>query len=579
MNKIFEMSNVGANYENTALETHLQYAERTQSDIRFDQLPEKSPGGTLIASYRDQQDRLHTIFSEPTHSLIIGATRCGKTTGVVLPNLFAIAMQKNPPSFLATDPKGEITRACFHACLSNGVMPIIFNLRDEKKSEAWNALLQTYKWYQEAHELLRQVEAYKEDDKYYAVFKGTVYTSEKELHRHLEAERDILLYTVYQAIDDICFKTIPIKSSDPYWDTSARSALQAILYGMLEDSRPETVDNRTLITEDTFSFRTAMDIFASFGAGSGNSSNSVDNGFFTSRPVESKARQLAQNSILVEALTTRACIKSCFEAGMSAKKEYVTKLLTSCNSIDLEMLADESTPVAIFVIYRDEVRTSYDTVRDFIVAVKDKLIEVADESQNQRLSRPFIFMLDEFGNLPTITDFDTAISACGGRNIWFQIVLQSYAQLDNNYGKDAAQIIRDNLNLHMFLGTNNIATASAFSAECGKRTIVSPRCIFAGDKETITAPYLEEVAVVPVSVLNTMDIGECYVTMLKGKSVIHSHLERSYLCKEFNLPKMNLKDYHPSVNVFDKRYVYSPDDKETETNPGRRNKPNWSMFF
>ncbi len=56
--------------------------------------------------------------------------------------------------------------------------------------------------------------------------------------------------------------------------------------------------------------------------------------------------------------------------------------------------------------------------------------------KGSQLKRPFYFLLDEFGNLPKFNDFDKVISACGGRNIWFLLILQSYAQLDHIYKKE-----------------------------------------------------------------------------------------------------------------------------------------------
>ena len=54
------------------------------------------------------------------------------------------------------------------------------------------------------------------------------------------------------------------------------------------------------------------------------------------------------------------------------------------------------------------------------------------------------------------------------------LILQSYAQLYNIYGKETAEIIKDNLNAHIFFGTNNPETKREFSEECGKKTIISP---------------------------------------------------------------------------------------------------------
>jgi type IV secretory pathway TraG/TraD family ATPase VirD4 len=47
-------------------------------------------------------------YNPGCHMLVYGMSRSGKTTGYVLPTIFANAYSKEKPCFIVTDPKGEL---------------------------------------------------------------------------------------------------------------------------------------------------------------------------------------------------------------------------------------------------------------------------------------------------------------------------------------------------------------------------------------------------------------------------------------------------------------------------------------
>lgn len=173
---------------------------------------------------------------------------------------------------------------------------------------------------------------------------------------------------------------------------------------------------------------------------------------------------------------------------------------------------------------------------------------------------PFYFMLDEFGNFPALRDFDTTISACAGRNIYFTLVIQSYAQLNNVYGKDVAEIILDNLNVKIFLGSNNYDTLQQFSRECGEMTRISPLSALNGSGSEIEHyDYeLETIPLITRSRLSCFEPGEGVVLEANCDHVLLSRLERYYLCPEFSsLPIASEHEYTCTVNPFDERYLFA----------------------
>ena len=74
--------------------------------------------------------------------------------------------------------------------------------------------------------------------------------------------------------------------------------------------------------------------------------------------------------------------------------------------------------------------------------------------------------MDEFANCPPLADIEAMVSVARSRGMRFQFFIQSFAQLDNIYGKDVAQIILDNCGL-VYLKTNTQAQAEAIIKTMG----------------------------------------------------------------------------------------------------------------
>ena len=384
-------------------------------------------------------------------------------------------------------------------------------------------------------------------------FRGVIYDDQEELDRVIKEAQERYLDEVEKGITALTASVIPgTNQKDPFWDDSARDLLKALLYGMLEDIEAG------IITEENFCFDTALRIFDNFT----DSNTDYDGGYFSNRPIaKSRAHQLARKCVIEQAPITRRCISSEFAAKMNKFRDTAVRRITSANTFEMREL-DDGEPTVIFISYKDEESLHYEVISMFLTNLYTELIAVA-RRKGTSLQRPFYFLLDEFGNLPQFNDFDKVISACAGRNIWFLLILQSYAQLNNVYGQETAEIIKDNLNTHIFFGTNNPETKREFSEECGKKTIISPVSALNGSGESIERYEKDTVALVPVSALTKLATGQCIVTQMR-EDVLWSYFERSYTCPEF---QYEVSDPHMRpVNrcFFDEKYTYDPDKKRVE---------------
>lgn len=496
--------------------------------------------------------KLMQIYSTvENHVAVIASTRLGKTTSYVIPTIISFAKQKIKRSMIISDPKGELYRYTAATLRAQGYKIKLLNFRDYLHSECWNPLTPLFRKYRRAVSVADEVKLVETENGARNEFRGIVYENQQELNRAVELAGNMLMDEVGNDIDTIAAMFMATQDlKDPYWDNSAREVFKAFLWAMLEDSNKE----ENPITEDTFSFSTILTIMFTMQSGKGRSFE--DEGYFTKRPQTSRALQLVKDVLINNGDTTRACIMAVFNTKLAIFRECAMRLITSCNSFEMVELAEG--PTAVFIDYRDELKVHYQIISLFIQDAYRYLIEQANNNPNGKLDVPFYFILDEFGNFPAIKDFETTISACAGRNIFFILIIQSYAQLDNVYGSAVAAIIRDNLNMHVFMGSNNPETLEMFSRECGQKTRISPLSALNGSKEDIETFQIETIPVMPKSVLAHFEPGECIITEANSGYVLYSKLERYYLLNEMkDLPLASEKEYQCSVNPFDKRYTYT----------------------
>lgn len=509
-------------YENAKLVSVEEFVKaHGDRTVSYSRLGSTEIDGIPVCVARDAAGELQVTFVPDTHLLAIGATRSGKTTGYVIPTLNVLLNKKNKPSLVISDPKQELYRSNARKFADKGYRVLMLDFTDYTHSDCWNPLTVYFRAYKKYLEVEREVVAVKTAKGVKNTYKGVIYEDTEELERVISEAKERYFDRVEKGITALSASVIPNTGKDPFWDDSARDLLKAILYGMLEDI--ETGD----ITEDNFSFATVLKIFDSFT----DSETSYDGGYFTDRDINSsRAHQLARKCIIEQANTTRRCISSEFAAKMNKFRDTAVRRITCANTFEISEL-DDGAPTVIFVSYKDEESLHYDVISIFLSNLYTELIAVA-RRKGSKLQRPFYFLLDEFGNLPKFNDFDKVISACAGRNIWFLLILQSYAQLYHIYGKETAEIIKDNLNTHVFFGTNNPETKREFSEECGKKTIIAPTSALNGAGETIERYDKDTVSLVPVSALTRLAPGDCIVTRMR-EDVLWSRIERSYLCPEF----------------------------------------------
>jgi type IV secretion system protein VirD4 len=80
---------------------------------------------------------------------------------------------------------------------------------------------------------------------------------------------------------------------------------------------------------------------------------------------------------------------------------------------------------------------------------------------------PILFLLDEFPRLGKIEGITDGLATLRGKNITMCVIVQSLAQLDLMYGKEARQVIADNCQYKAVLNATDAETQEYFSRIVG----------------------------------------------------------------------------------------------------------------
>lgn len=91
-----------------------------------------------------------------------------------------------------------------------------------------------------------------------------------------------------------------------------------------------------------------------------------------------------------------------------------------------------------------------------------------------KLDNRVVFYWDEVGTIPKIESAEMMFSASRSRRVSIVPMIQSFAQLSKNYGKEGAEIIIDNCQDTIFGGfAPNSESAEVLSKSLGNKTIMS----------------------------------------------------------------------------------------------------------
>ncbi|MBQ7152407.1 MAG: type IV secretory system conjugative DNA transfer family protein [Clostridia bacterium] len=382
---------------------------------------EKKRGpGSRVYAYIDTGD---------VHCLTIGAAGSGKTACWLYPNLeYAMACGM---SFLTTDTKGDLLRRYGGIAERDyGYKIAVIDLRNPTNSHGGNLLHLVSKYMDEA-------------------------ARNNDLSARGRAEKyaKIIAKTIIGADGGENF------GENAYFYDAAEGLLTSCILLLCEFCPPET---RHIVSV----FKILQDMMQP-GRGRKNAYREL----LDLLPENHKARWFAGAALNASDQAMASVMSTALSKLNAFLDSELETILCRDPEIDAELFA--KTKCAMFVIMPEEDSSKYFMVSLMIQQWYRELLSVADE-YGGKLPRRAIFFCDEFGTLPKIQSAEMMFSASRSRRLSIVPIIQSFAQLQKNYGKEGAEIIVDNTQLTIFGGFSpNAKSAAELSAGMGNATVTS----------------------------------------------------------------------------------------------------------
>ena len=442
----------------------------------YDNAGEAKRDGVPMRAILDKKGKLQCNFMPNAHSLIIGATGSGKTTTFINPMIQLLGATNCGSSMIMTDPKGELFAMHSKYLKERGYDVLLLDLRDTYSSSRWNPLGGIWDMYQEYvhagkgivvhrdsmadYPELKQMAGMAENGAVWAQWQGKAYADLTHCYDDVSVAKQKIYDEMYEDLNDLISVICPIENEkDPLWEKGARSIILATCLAMLEDSEDPSLG----MTKEKFNFYNLNKALA-------NSENNYQalKDYFKGRSPLSQAVTLSRQVLSAAEATMSSYMSITFDK-LNMFNDRGLCGLTSATDIVASQFAER--PTALFMKIPDEKDTRHGLAAVFVLCMYKALIKVASAREDLSLPRNVYFILDEFGNMPKIEKFDKMITVGRSRKIWFNMVVQSYSQLNNVYGEQVADIVKSNCAMKMFIGSNDIGTCKEFSELCGNMTV------------------------------------------------------------------------------------------------------------
>ena len=188
-------------------------------------------------------------------------------------------------------------------------------------------------------------------------------------------------------------------------------------------------------------------------------------------PSDHKAKWLAGAALNTADQAMLSVMSTALSRLNSFLDSELEQMLCFGTAIDAERFCSEKS--AIFIILPEEDQSKYFMVPLLVQQLYREILSIADENGGTLPNR-VMFYLDEFGTFPKIEGAEAMFSAGRSRKISIVAIIQSFAQLEQKYGKDGMEIITDNTQLTIFGGfAPNSQSAEVLSKALGERTVQS----------------------------------------------------------------------------------------------------------
>ena len=388
------------------------------------------PQGIVVGCRGKKNNTVAMVDTGDVHALMIGAAGVGKTAYWLYPCIeYACA---SGMSFLSTDTKGDVMRNYGTVAKQYGYNVSVIDLRNPTRSNG-NNLLHLVNKYMDLYGRTGQLVHKAKAEKYAKIISKTI---------------------ILSGMDSASF------GQNAYFYDAAEGILTATILLVAEFCAPQ---KRHIVSV----FKIIQELLApSNRKGKNQFQQLVD-----LLPNDHKAKWFAGAALN----TAEQSMASVMSTALSRLNAFLDsefeQLLCFDTEIDAEKFCAEKS--AVFIIMPEENPNTFFMISLIIQQMYREILAVADENGG-KLKNRCIFFCDEFGTLPKIQDAEMIFSASRSRRLQIVPIIQSFSQLDKNYGREGQEIIVDNTQLTIFGGfAPNSTSAETLSKALGSRTALS----------------------------------------------------------------------------------------------------------
>ncbi|MDR1772320.1 MAG: type IV secretory system conjugative DNA transfer family protein [Hungatella sp.] len=436
---------VGDGQHGTARWASKQEIKHTYTEVRFE--PEKWRKGEslpkvqgLVVGWRRASlfdktapNGYALIDDDDIHCLMIGAAGVGKTANFLYPNLeYSCACGM---SFVTTDTKGDLYRNYGSIAKDYyGYHVAVIDLRNPTRSDGNN--------------LLHLVNRYM--DLYLANPHSLVYKARAEKYAKITAKT---------IINSGGFDTASAGQNAFFYD-AAEGLLTSVILLIAEYCEPK---QRHIVSV----FKLIQDLLAPSGV----KGRTLFQLLLSHLPDEHKTKWFAGAALNSAEQAMQSVLSTALSRLNAFLDSELEQILCFDTAIDAEKFCTEKS--AIFLVMPEEDSTKYFIISLIVQQLYREILSVADEHGGRLPNRVMMF-LDEIGTIPKIESAEMMFSASRSRRMSIVAIIQSFAQLEKNYGREGSAIIIDNCQDTVFGGfAPNSESAQILSKALGSKTVMS----------------------------------------------------------------------------------------------------------
>lgn len=407
--------------------------------------------GTVVGC-RTKGKRTYALIDEgDVHTLMVGAAGIGKTAFFLYPNIEAACA--SGMSFLQTDLKGDVVRN--YGTIAKkyyGYNVSVIDLRNPTRSDENNML----------HLVNKYMDIYKSD--------------KTNLQAKAKAEKYAKITA--KTIINIGGGDYSSMGQNAFFYDASEGLLASLILLIAEFGEK---NERHIVSV----FKMIQDLLKPVEETKTEKKGQAKpkNGFkilMEKLPDEHKAKWLAGSALFAADQAMMSIISTALSRLNSFIDSELEQILCFGTAIDAEKFCNEKS--AIFIVLPEEDISKYFMVSLIIQQLYREILVIADENGG-KLKNRVMFFCDEFGSFPKIEGAEAMFSASRSRRISIVAIIQSFAQLDKNYGREGQEIITDNTQLTIFGGfAPNSQSAEVLSKALGEQTVLSGSVSHGRDK-------------------------------------------------------------------------------------------------